>query len=282
MKLVRFKYSEVCIAFCIFHAALDISVPQFFNTSYIRYITDPSITLRSTAIEVNIKPTQNFSTGILLYASQSSNVDYFLLALNAGRVQFRFNCGSGYGTVQSTDQLEGGVWHNIQVQRTDNMASLIVDSAAPVTGFSRGTFSSLNLNNFLHMGGLPSGYLLPSSVAITTGFDGCIITNFTVSGMSGQNALIERDSSAMVAECGVAPCLVNPCLNGGICNSTGSSISCICPLPYLPPICNDSLPDPCLSDNPCSNGSTCVSLLNGSSQCLCPFQRVGPFCNLSK
>ena len=208
-------------------------------------------------------------------------MDYLLLALNAGRVQFQFNCGSGHGTVQSMDQLEAGVWHNIQVQRTDNMASLIINSAAPVTGFSRGAFSSLNLNNFLYVGGLPSVYLLPSSVTITTGFDGCIITNFTITGSSGQNSLIERDSSAMVAECGVAPCLVNPCLNGGICNSTGSSISCICPLPYLPPICND-LPDPCLSNNPCNNGSTCVSLLNGSSQCLCPFQSVGPFCNLSK
>ena len=184
--------------------------------------------------------------------------------------------------MQSVDQLQAGIWHNIQVQRTDNMASLIINSAAPLTGFSRGAFSSLNLNNLLHVGGLPSGYLLPSSVTITTGFDGCIITNFTITGMSGQNSLVERDSSAMVAECGVAPCLVNPCLNGGTCNSTGSSISCICPPPYLPPICNVSLPDPCLSNNPCNNGSTCVSSLNGSSRCLCPFQRVGPFCNLSK
>ena len=282
MKLVWFNqrgYLKLCY-FVISHTALDISVPQFFNTSYIRYITDPSITLRSTFIEINIKPAQNFSTGILLYASQSSNIDYFLLALNASRVLFQFNCGSGPGSVQSVDQLPPGVWHNIQVHRSDNMASLIINSAPPMTGFSRGSFSSINLNNYLHVGGLPSGHILPFSVTIVTGFDGCIITNFTIAGgMSGRSALIERDSSAMVAECGVPPCLVNPCLNGGTCNSTGSSISCICPPPYLPPICNDSRPNPCLSNNTCSNGSTCVPLLDGSIQCLCPFQRVGPLCN---
>ena len=238
--------------------------------------------MRSTLIEINIKPAQNFSTGILLYASQSSNIDYYLLALDVGRVLFQFNCGSGHGTVQSTDELLAGVWHTVRVERMENMANLSVNSAAVITGSSRGTFSSLNLNNLLHFGGLPSGYLLPSSVTITTGFDGCIITNFTVAATSGQNSVIERDSSAMVAECGVAPCLVNPCLNGGTCNSAGSSISCICQPPFLPPICNDSLPDPCLSNNPCSDGATCISLLNGSSQCLCPFQHVGPFCSLSK
>ena len=238
--------------------------------------------MRSTLIEINIKPAQNFSTGILLYASQSSNIDYYLLALSVGRVLFQFNCGSGHGTVQSTDELLAGVWHTVRVERMENMADLSVNSAAAITGSSRGTFSSLNLNNLLHLGGLPSGYLLPSSVTITTGFHGCIITNFTVAAASGQNSVIERDSSAMVAECGVAPCLVNPCLNGGTCNSAGSSISCICQPSFLPPICNDSLPDSCLSNNPCSNGATCTSLLNGSSQCLCPFQHVGPFCSLSE
>ena len=262
--------------------ALDISVPQFFNTSYIRYITQPSLTLRSTSIEIDIKPTQSFATGVLLYASQSSNVDYLLLALDAGRVLFQFDCGSGYGRVRSVEQLPGGIWHNIQVQRTDNMASLIVNSAAAVTGSSRGSFSSLNLNNLLYVGNLPSGRL-PSSVTTMEGFDGCIITNFTFATASGESALIERDSSAMVAECGVSPCLVNPCLNGGTCNSIGSSISCICQPPYQPPLCNGTLPDPCsLSNNPCSSGSTCVPLLDGSSQCLCPFQSVGPLCDLSK
>lgn len=210
-------------------------------------------------------------------------MDYLLLALDAGRVLFQFNCGSGYGRVQSVEELPEGVWHKIQVQRVDNMASLIVNSAAAVTGFSRGTFSSLNLNIFLYIGGLPSGHHFPSTVTTTGGFDGCIITNFTFASMPGEITLIERDTSAMVSECGVSPCLVNPCLNGGTCNNTGSSISCICQPPYQPPLCNGTLPDPCsLSNNPCSSGSTCVALLDGSSQCLCPFQRVGPFCSLSK
>lgn len=226
---------------------------------------------------------QNFSTGILLYGSQSSNIDYFLLALNNGKVLFQFNCGSGPGTVQSMDQLLAGAWHNIRVQRTDNRASLIVNSGVAVSNSSRGTFSSLNLDNSLYVGGLPSGHLLPSSVTVTTGYDGCIISNFTFARISGQDALIERDSSAMVSECGVAPCLLNPCLNGGTCDSTGGSISCSCLPGFSPPICNpDSQPDPCLYNNPCASGSTCVSLINGSSQCLCPFQSVGPFCNLSK
>lgn len=184
--------------------------------------------------------------------------------------------------MESMDQLLAGVWHKVQVQRTDNMANLTVNSVASEVTYSRGTFSSLNLNNRLYVGGLPSGHILPSSVTITTGFDGCVITNFTLAGNSGQSALIERDSSALVSECGVAPCLVNPCINGGTCDSVGSSVSCICPPSFLPPICNISRPDPCISDNPCSNGSTCISLLDGSIQCLCPFQSIGSFCNSSK
>ena len=270
----------VCL-FCMSVSVLEVSVPQFFNTSYIRYLTNPLVIARSTLIEIDIKPERNFSSGILLYASQTSTpvIDYFLLALDAGRVIFQFNLGPGIGVVPSTEALVAGVWHKIQVRRVDNMASLTINSGTPIDRSSSG--DTLNINNLLFVGGTPSGHQFPTSVTITSGFDGCIISNFTLTEINGLTALLERDVGAMVSECGVAPCTVNPCLNGGACTSVGASISCTCPPLFLPPICNNSAPDPCLN-NSCGSGSTCVTQLDGSFRCICPFGLVGTNCDQCK
>lgn len=260
--------------------ALEISIPQFFNTSYIRYLTNPLVIRRSTLIEIDIKPQRNFSSGILLYASQTSVNDYFLLALDAGRVIFQFYLDSDPGVASSTEALVAGVWHKIQVWRANSMASLTINSGTPVNGSVR-SGNTLNINNFLFVGGIPSGQQLPSSVTITSGFDGCIISNFTLSDNTGLTAIVERDVGAMVSECGVPPCTVNPCLNGGTCNSVGDSISCSCPPLYMPPICNISSPDPCLNSS-CDSGSTCMVQLDGSFRCICPFGLVGLNCDQCK
>ncbi|GFT12767.1 protocadherin Fat 1, partial [Nephila pilipes] len=56
------------------------------------------------------------------------------------------------------------------------------------------------------------------------------------------------------------PCLPNPCRNGGICNSDGSSFTCSCISPYTGMKCEKV----CTCDN-----GTC-ELENGNRVCVCP------------
>ncbi|KAK2152528.1 hypothetical protein LSH36_326g05008 [Paralvinella palmiformis] len=62
-------------------------------------------------------------------------------------------------------------------------------------------------------------------------------------------------------------CLLNPCMNGGMCEGNCISYRCICPAGITGPSCEIAIPSLCLP-NPCNNGGICKgSCLSYSCQC---------------
>lgn len=71
------------------------------------------------------------------------------------------------------------------------------------------------------------------------------------------------------AVCDQHDCLPNPCMNDGVCTSSGvGSFFCICQLGYGGTQCQNNLDDPC-DPNPCVGG-TCSVLFGDVPTCQCP------------
>lgn len=71
-------------------------------------------------------------------------------------------------------------------------------------------------------------------------------------------------------------CLMSPCANGGSCNSTASGeFTCTCPIPWTDPVC--AYYDSCLL-SPCANNGSCLSTGNASYSCVCQSPWEGSQC----
>ena len=73
----------------------------------------------------------------------------------------------------------------------------------------------------------------------------------------------------------IAPCTVNPCLNGGNCFNISNVATCNCTGGFSGSICNIA-PNPC-TVNPCLNGGVCTNN-NGTAACACQGAWTGQFC----
>lgn len=74
-------------------------------------------------------------------------------------------------------------------------------------------------------------------------------------------------------------CLItSPCLNGGVCQPSGSSYYCQCRTGYFGTGCE--LRDTCRQQNPCRNNGQCVTTGGGGYYCICQAGYSGPQCDL--
>ena len=84
--------------------------------------------------------------------------------------------------------------------------------------------------------------------------------------------------SGFVGErCEIRECHLQPCANGGTCQSLNSTgVRCMCPAGYQGDRCMETVNDNC-ADSPCLNGGTCTSLESGF-ECTCPRGYKGQKC----
>ncbi|XP_070602369.1 neurocan core protein [Erythrolamprus reginae] len=85
---------------------------------------------------------------------------------------------------------------------------------------------------------------------------------------------IQEMNDSLLAE--TDPCDNDPCLHGGICQSSGNLSSCHCLPGFTGENCEIDIDD-CLS-NPCQNGGTCIDEIN-AFVCLCLPSYGGSLCN---
>ncbi|GAA6066070.1 protein eyes shut homolog, partial [Tachysurus ichikawai] len=87
-------------------------------------------------------------------------------------------------------------------------------------------------------------------------------------------------SSRSVGQCGVSPCRLLSCHNGGTCIDSGSSVYCQCGSGWKGALCSERVSFCDLEHVPppsCARGSTCVPLPEGYS-CQCPLGAGGKLC----
>lgn len=121
---------------------------SFSGKSYARYRIDKAL-IRQTiedrlSLSLRIRTVQ--LTGNLMYAA--GKVDYNILEVVNGVVQYKFDLGSGEGLVRvSSVYVSDGQWHEIQLERESNSARLTVDGKHVAHGSAPGINDILNLQS---------------------------------------------------------------------------------------------------------------------------------------
>ena len=103
---------------------------QFSGRSYAQYTLKRSVE-RHLSLSLGFKTKYNVAT--IMYAE--GLVDYSILEIANGKLQYRFNFGSGEGLVTLNDKfVNDGDWHEVKLERHGNSAEIAVDGkwrAAP-------------------------------------------------------------------------------------------------------------------------------------------------------
>ena len=237
----------------------------------------PLPTSQSITIDLTLLTSQLY--GLILYAAQSEDsnrgIDYISLGLDSGQVVFQFNLGSGDFTVSSVSNVSDGEWHLISIIKDSSGGYLFIDGVQEASNTLVGSFTQLNLNSPLFIGGMSEFSLLQGAVLQTSGFDGCI-RDFQINSKSVgiiSDALFGNN----IGQCLEPYCSYIMCQNGGTCledtNESGFLCNCtdgfsgqFCEVPNL--LC---VPNPCVSEGLCTQ-------INNTFRCQCPLEQGGRLC----
>ncbi|XP_053978063.1 fat-like cadherin-related tumor suppressor homolog isoform X1 [Hylaeus volcanicus] len=261
---------------------------SFSGKSYARYRIDKTLIRQiiedRLSLSLRIRTVQ--LTGNLMYAA--GKVDYNVLEVVNGVVQYKFDLGSGEGLVRvSSVYVSDGQWHEIQLERESNSAKLTVDGKHVAHGSAPGINDILNLqSDDLYLGAEVRQH--PSILGfedVQRGFIGCMddvrIARVSVPlHMSGASSVAVLKRFANVEfSCDAATVLIppgicgsQPCQNGGTCkDSGGDTYECQCHGRFAGLACEIDT-DPCAS-SPCLYGGRCKIVPEGGDYgCEC----VGP------
>ncbi|XP_030622895.1 agrin [Chanos chanos] len=252
-------------------------IPAFGGKSYLAFPTMKAYHTVRIAMEFRASE----MTGILLYNGQIGKKDFLSLGLVDGKVELRFNTGSGTCSVVSKVQIKPGRWHQLVVNRNRRDAMLSVDNEVHIQGRSPPGTDGLNLDTELFIGGVPEDLIqdVKERTSLSTGLVGCVrmldVNNVMYS-------LQEKDGNVLygmgVGECGNNPCLPNPCKNGATCQvKEAETFHCKCADGFSGPTCADAH-NPC-DPNKCHPSSQCQVLPEGGYKCECPMGREGKHCD---
>ncbi|XP_050721222.1 fat-like cadherin-related tumor suppressor homolog [Eriocheir sinensis] len=227
--------------------------------------------------------------GTLVFAA--GDVDYSVLEVAGGHVQYRWDCGSGEGLVRvSTVRVDNDAWHFINLTRDGTISTLSVDGEVS-SGAAPGANDILNMDsNFMYLGATlnsepESG--MSSYSQSSLGFVGCldqIIIDGTelpvaITGTASGGTVLTRLANVELQCPGVLPlagvCGSYPCQNAGTCIENEGSYKCNCPPRFTGAQCQvDTAP---CSSSPCLNGGKCV-VVGHTYKCQCPSKLSGKRC----
>ncbi|XP_022242412.1 fat-like cadherin-related tumor suppressor homolog [Limulus polyphemus] len=279
-------------AFCDLERGTSCHGPSCYEEKHPIYFSGKSYTHYELNIPLNrhlsvaLRIRTKLATGNLMYAAGLR--DYSILEVVNGFVQFRFDFGSGEGLIRIENiEVNDGLWHEIKVDRRDNIAEIVVDRQYRITGKAPGVHELLNLEgNDVFFGAEVHRTALDD---VRMGFIGCM-DDIHVAGVllplhsavSNSIAILRRFVRVdffcrALVDPGV--CGSQPCLNGGTCKDLGDIFSCHCPHRFSGSHCEfDS--NPCAS-NPCLYGGTCYNE-NNNFHCQCAPGLTGKRCSYGR
>lgn len=94
--------------------------------------------------------------GLLIYNGQLNNGrgDFISLNLVHGKLEFRFNLGSGIANITSPDSVSLNSWHCVRISRLGREGLLQLDDGTLARGLSGSPLTELNLETPLYVGGV--------------------------------------------------------------------------------------------------------------------------------
>lgn len=270
----------------------------FTSKSYALYSIDKSLARKALEdqiyLQLRIRTVQ--PTGNLMFAA--GRVDYNILEVQNGVVQYRFDLGSGEGLISVTSVfVSDGLWHDIRLEREGNSARLIVDGKHTRSGMAPGVNGILNLQSAdLFFGAEVRRH--PTVIGIEDvqrGFVGCM-DDLKLSraplplqmNSASSVAVLKRfanvdfncDAGTVLIPMGL--CGTQPCFNGGTCKeiNNGVDYECLCHGRFSGKNCQEDR-DPCASA-PCLYGGKCRNEGFGNYTCDCPVRMMGKRCDFGR
>ncbi|XP_058804510.1 fat-like cadherin-related tumor suppressor homolog isoform X2 [Phymastichus coffea] len=261
---------------------------SFSGKSYARYKIEKFLVreIIENQLNLSLRIRSVQPTGSLMYAA--GTIDYNVLEIVNGAVQYRFDLGSGEGLVRvNSFYISDGQWHEIKLEREGNNVILTVDSKHLAQGSAPGITEILNLQpKELYLGAEVRSH--PSILGfedVQRGFVGCMddvrIAKVSVplhmSGSSNSVVILKRfanvefscEPSTVLVSQGV--CGSQPCQNGGTCSESKTEeggYECQCHNRFRGANCEIDT-DPCAS-SPCLYGGRCRVLHEiGDFACEC-------------
>ena len=215
----------------------------------------------------------------MLFNSDSNEfADFVSLSLVNSHVVYRYDLGSGAAHIESSSSIDLNKWHTVTISRTGRFGFLQVDDQPIISGESAGSFTELNIEGDLWLGGFSQLADISALSGVDTGFSGCIAS--LIIQEEDYDMIANAEQGYNVGQCNSSSCTGNPCHNGGACIEAGNSFVCNCTSGYIGLLCAQDV-DLCAL-GPCMNGGTCQEFSNGTDiMCLCPLEYGGKICNES-
>ncbi|XP_062865096.1 protocadherin Fat 1a [Trichomycterus rosablanca] len=250
----------------------------FSGSGYARYRLMESDNKEEMNLSLRLRTFSDHAT--IMHAK---GTDYSILEIVNGRLQYKFDCGSGPGVVSIHSPLvNDGEWHSVSLEVNGNYAHLALDRTHTASGKAPGNLRTLNLDASVFFGGHVR------QAAVANGLRGCLQA-VVLNGRElplrtqplGAQSLLEELVEA-VPGCSPPPrvssCASQPCANGGTCAELpNGGYFCKCSALFMGSYCEVSI-SPC-SSNPCLYGGTCVPHGN-DFYCQCRGQYSGQRCQL--
>ncbi|XP_032512432.2 fat-like cadherin-related tumor suppressor homolog isoform X2 [Danaus plexippus] len=272
---------------------ISSSVAYFSGDGYLAYRLERGVVEGARLLDDELVVSLRFRTrrprGTLLYAA--GRVDFAVLEIVEGQVQFRMELGSGVARVRAGGSVADGEWHELRLERRGAGVRLAVDrrtaqtQAPPPSAVLDARADRVLLGAMLQR---HAHALAPEQV--TYGFHGCL-SDIKLSGAllpldEGRTSndlraqLVRRVRVRVSSSCPAlpppGPCASQPCLNGGTCRESmvrpdevisSAAFECSCHARFLGKQCEIDT-DPCASQ-PCLHGGFCTAEGAGSFRCTC-------------
>lgn len=131
----------------------ELLIPEMNGNGYLEL---PCLEGVAKAFSIELWFLTHANDGLLLYNGQLNNGrgDFISLNLVHGRLEFRFNLGSGIANITSPDLVSRDMWHCVRINRLGREGVLQLDDGTVARGVSGSPLTELNLEMPLYVGGV--------------------------------------------------------------------------------------------------------------------------------